>query len=148
MRRVHERPRLRVHERRAAATDPFAKAVGKQLTDEVGSEHEDEQPGLPPEDGEHGRRDEEDCAVRPDPGEADEEPVDPADAVVDDPALEMLVGRDQVGSSCFVWSISCCGLKGLPTKPCAPRDAASAGACSSTLPLNMITGIAPTPCRS
>ena len=28
----------------------------------------------------------------------------------------------QAGTSCFVDSISCCGLNGLPMKPCAPRD--------------------------
>ena len=43
-------------------------------------------------------------------------------------------------------SISCCGSNGLPMKACAPRS--SAVAASSILPLNMMTGIAPTPCRS
>jgi hypothetical protein len=92
---VHERSRLRVHEWGAPAADPVAEAVGERVPDEVGREHDDEEPRLPPEDREHGRRHEEDRAIGPDPGEADEQPVDPADAMVDDPALEVPVGRDQ-----------------------------------------------------
>src|SRR4029453_18616206 len=54
----------------------------------------------------------------------------------------------QAGSSCLACSISCCGSKGFPTKPCAPRAVASCADRSLTLPLNITTGIAPTPCRS
>jgi len=92
---MHERLRLRVDERRPAPPDPFPEPVRERVGHEVGGEHQDEEPRLPPEDREHPGRDEEDRAVRPDPREADEEPVDPADAVVDDPALEVPVGRDQ-----------------------------------------------------
>src|SRR5919204_1018953 len=148
MRHVHERLRLWIDERRAPPADPVAHAVRQELRDEVGREHEDEEPRPPPEQSNDCRRDEEHDAVRPDPGEEDEEPVEPAESMVDYPALEVAVGPDQVGSSCLVWSISSCGLNGLPTKAWAPREAASAASCSSTFPLNMITGIAPTPWRS
>ena len=48
--------------------------------------------------------------------------------MVDDPALEVVVERDQVGSSCLVCAISSCGSNGLPMNPCAPRSAASSAA--------------------
>src|SRR4029453_12990477 len=65
---------------------------------------------------------------------------------MDRPALEMLVPV-QAGSSCLACSISCCGSNGLPTNPWAPRAAASPAHPSSTLPLNMTTGIASIPWR-
>ena len=46
--------------------------------------------------------------------------------------LDALVERDQIGSSCLVDSISCCGSNGLPTKPRAPRSSASAADFAST----------------
>jgi hypothetical protein len=147
MRNAHERLGLRVDERGPPPVDPLAEAVGEPVRAEVGGKKHDEEPGPAKQHGEHQAGNQEDEPVRADPGKADEEPVEPADAMVDDPALEMPVGRDQVGSSCLVWSTSSWGLKGLPTKPWAPRAVASS-ASSSTLPLNMITGMAPTPCRS
>ena len=65
--------------------------------------------------------------------------------VVDDPPFEMTIESGQTGRICFACSISCCRSNGFPTNACAPRSAASACACSSALPLNMTTGIAPTP---
>src|SRR5579862_3745335 len=50
------------------------------------------------------------------------------------------------GTSCLARSTTCCGSNGLPMKPSAPRRVASTASSSSTLPLNMITGIEP--CRS
>jgi hypothetical protein len=47
--------------------------------------------------------------------------------VLDDPALDVAVELDQAGSSCLVWSISCCGLNGFPMKACAPREAGVRG---------------------
>ena len=116
MRHVHERLRLGVDERGPAPSDPLAQAVGKPVGGSIRGEDQDEQPRPAPEQSEHRSRGDEDEPGRPDPGKADEKPVEPADAVVDDPALQMPVGRDQVGSSCLVWSISSCGLKGFPTK--------------------------------
>ena len=60
-------------------------------------------------------------------------------AVLDDPSLEVGVDADEEGrqarvaSICFADSISCCGSKGLPMKPCAPRSVASPADCSSML---------------
>src|SRR5919197_145170 len=92
MRHVHERLRLWIEGRRAPPTDPVAHAVRQELRDEVGREHEDEEPRPPPEQSNDCRRDEEHDAVRPDPGEEDEEPVEPAESMVDYPALEVAVG--------------------------------------------------------
>src|SRR5438105_4601859 len=148
MRHVDERLRLGVDERRALSPDPLAQAVRERVRSSVGGNEQTEEPGPPHEDRQKETCRNEDESLAPDPREVDEEPVQPPGAVMDDPALEVPVRADQVGSSCLVWSISSCGLNGLPMKPCAPRDSASAAARSSTLPLNMITGIAPTPCRS
>ena len=61
----------------------------------------------------------------PDPEEAEapgvrepfEDRIEPTRAMVDDPALEMAIGRDQAGTICFVCSISARKSKGLPTNP-------------------------------
>ena len=94
--------------------------------------------------------DEPDDAEGADEREPLEERIEHADAVLDDPVLELAVEADrgvvETGSSCFVDSISERGSNGLPMKPARRATAASAAARSSTLPLNMITGIAPTPC--
>src|SRR6476659_9677505 len=145
---AHERLRLRIDERRALATDPLPERVRGDTCRYVCGEEQDEDPGPAPDHGQDESDHHEDEPVRADPREVDEQPVQPADPVLDDPAFQVPVERDQVGRSCLVWLISSCGLKGLPMKPCAPREVASAAAFSSTFPLNMITGIAPTPCRS
>src|SRR5262249_51598134 len=72
-----------------------------------------------------------------------EDGVEPTRAMVDNPPLEMTVLGDQAGMICFVCSISARRSNGLPTKPCAPRSAASRSA--SSCPLNITTGIDPTP---
>jgi hypothetical protein len=144
----YERLRLRVDERRAVATDRLPQREGQTVGDEVGGEQYDEEPGPAPDQRKHGTNQDEQEPLGADPREVDEQPVQPADPVLDDPALQVPVERDQVGSSCLVWSISSCGLNGLPMKAWAPREVASSAACSSTFPLNMITGMAPTPCRS
>ena len=103
-----------------------------------------------PERDERGQ-DQPDRAQRAGVGEPDEELVELVDAVLDDPALQVVVDADEerrqarAASICFADSISCCGSNGLPMKPWAPRSVASAADCSSILPLNISTGIAPTP---
>src|SRR5207244_3764168 len=59
-----------------------------------------------------------------------EDRIQPARAVMDDPALEVAVSGDQAGTICFVCSTSARRSNGLPTKPCAPRSAASRPASS------------------
>ena len=142
---MHERLRRREAERWALATDGLAKQERSQARDQIGERDVEKNRGPPPvERGDDGDQ-EPDRALRPDTREADEDVVQDADAMMDDPALEPCIEISQAGTSCFVDSISCCGSKGLPMNPCAPRAATSA---SSTLPLNMITGIDPTPWRS
>ena len=80
----------------------------------------------------------------------DEDVVERMPPVVDDPTLHVAVPAGQAlsiqtGAICFVWSISCCRSNGLPTNACAPLVDACASALSSTLPLNITTGIAPAP---
>src|SRR5207248_6256019 len=133
---------------RAEAADRLAEREREPVRREVGGEEQDEEPGPSPDHGEHRSDDHEHEPVGRDAGEVDDERVQPIDAMVDDPALEVAIERDQVGSSCLVCVISSCGSNGLPMKPCAPRSAASPAACSSTLPLNITTGTEPTPCRS
>ena len=58
-------------------------------------------------------------------GQPFEHRIQPTRAMVDDPALEVAVGGDQAGTICFVCSISARRSNGLPTKPWAPRSAAS-----------------------
>src|SRR6187399_693791 len=84
----------------------------------------------------------------PDVAEPLEDRIQPAGPMVDDPSFELVVEVDQVGRSCLVDSISCRGSNGLPMKPRAPRALASSSEASSTLPLNITTGIDPTPCCS
>ena len=108
----------------------------------VGEQHEHEQPWTPAEQRERERKREPHGAPASDTRQPDEDVVERRGAVLDDPALETVV---QTGTSCFVLSTSCCRSKGFPTNPCAPRLVACSSACSSTLPLNITTGIAPTP---
>ena len=135
-------------ERRPVASDRLPDCVGDRARDEVARHYEEKDRGAAPEQRGEGGDDEPDETCVTEMRERDEEVVQRVRPVVDDPALESFVYRDQAGTSCFVDSISCCGLNGLPMKPCAPRVAAVFSDCSSTLPLNMITGIAPTPWRS
>jgi hypothetical protein len=65
------------------------------VRDHIGREDEDKEPGPSPQDREHRGGNEEDGPVRPDPGEKHKQPVEPADAMVDDPSLEVPVCRDQ-----------------------------------------------------
>src|SRR5262249_58903124 len=100
-----------------------------------------------PPTGERGGDHEPNESLAADPRQAFEHRVEPADPMVDGPALEPAVVA-QAGSSCLACSISCCGSNGLPTKACAPRAVACSADRSLTLPLHITTGLAPTPCRS
>jgi hypothetical protein len=91
---VHERLRLRVDEGRPPPPNPVAQGERKQHRGPVRGEQHDEQLRPAPEQRYNRTDHEEDDAVGADPGEEDEEPVEPADAVVDDPALEVPVRRD------------------------------------------------------
>ena len=143
MRHVHERVRLGVAKGRPLHAGCPLEQRRQALRGRVGERDEDEQPRPAQDDGEQQPEREPDRPPRPDPREPDEHLVERVPPVGDDPALEMAVEGDQAGTSCLIWSRSCCGSNGLPTKPCAPRAAACAS--SSTLPLNMTTGIAPAP---
>src|SRR5207248_5495492 len=110
---------------------------------------DDRQPERPPPavgNGQNERQRDPEQAEPPRVREPLEDRIQPARAVVDNPALEVAVGGDQAGTICFVCSTSARRSNGLPTKPCAPRSAASRPA--SSWPLNITTGIDPTPCRS
>ena len=133
-------------ERVVAARPPLADdglhQVGHAEGGGVGEEDEDEGLRAPAveRDGESEREPDEPPAA--DAREPDEGVVERRPPMLDDPPVDVAVQR---GASCFVRSISCCRSKGLPTKACAPRLVASRSACSSSLPLNMTTGIAPAP---
>lgn len=111
---VDQRFRLRVVDRRTVAADQPAQNVRADLGGGVGGEHV-------PEDGrpapEHGGEEPEQEPQKADAAqvrESNEDRVEPVGPVVDDPALQPPVEVDQVGRSCFVDSMSCCGLNGLP----------------------------------
>ncbi len=110
--------------------------------DRVGEEDENERPRAATPQRERRSNREPHRAPAADAREPDEDVVERDPAMLDDPAFDPMV---QSGTSCFVRSMSCCRSNGLPTKACAPRLVACCSARSSTLPLNMTTGIAPTP---
>ena len=140
--------RLGEAQRWAIAADRVAEQGRGHTGEHVRHHHVDEDRGPPPVERRDDCDQDPDRALRADAREPDEDVVEDADPVMDDPALESSIGTDQAGTSCFVDSISCCGLNGFPMKPWAPRDAAVRSESSSTFPLNMITGIEPTPWRS
>jgi hypothetical protein len=144
-RHVHERLRLGVVDGRTITADEPAEEVRADLGGGVGREHVSEDRRSSPEHGAQQSEEQPEKTDTTEVRESDEDGIEPVGPVVDDPAFEPPVEVDQVGRSCFVDSMSCCGLKGLPMKPCAPREAAVRRSSSSTLPLNMITGIDPTP---
>src|SRR5207248_7265650 len=92
---------------------------------------EQENARAPGRERDHERDPDPDEPERSDPREAFEQPVQPADTVLDDPALDVSIGADQVGTICFVCSTSERRSNGLPTNACAPRSLASATPLSS-----------------
>jgi hypothetical protein len=142
VRHVHERRRLRVAERRALHADHPLEERREAVPDPVREHDEDDEPRPSQEGGKKEREHEPDRPPRSDPREPDKELVERVPAMMDDPALEMAIEGDQ-GSSRLVRSSSSSRSKGLPTKPCAPRAAACAS--SSSLLLNITTGMAPAP---
>src|SRR5439155_25751441 len=142
----YERLRLRVAEWGPGPVDERLQRgrcpVGKRNRDD----RQDERAPAPLDRSERERQNDPQKAEAPGVREPFEEWIQPARAMVDDPALEVAIGGDQAGTICFVWSINARRSKGLPTKAWAPRCAASAPA--SSCPLNITTGIEPTPCRS
>lgn len=124
--------------------------TGEAVRSQVGERHRDEHRRPAPDDREPECDHEPDGAPCPDVGQPDEDVVEGMPPMVDDPTLPVAVERSQVdpiqtGTICFVCWIRWWRSNGLPTKACAPFEAASACACSSTLPLNMTTGITPAP---
>jgi len=95
VRDAHERLRVRIDERRPPAPDPVAQTQRERVRDQIRGEQRHDEPWSPPQDREHETDDEEDEALGADPREVDEQPVQPADAVVDDPALDVSVEADQ-----------------------------------------------------
>ena len=69
--------------------------TGEQIGDGVGDKHQAEDARPPASDGERKRDRQPDEAERADTGEADEEPVEPADALSDDPVLELSIDAKQ-----------------------------------------------------
>src|SRR5436190_9814781 len=144
---VDERHRPGVDHGRPFSPDRLPEAVRDQLRREVREHDLEEQPGPTPPDRQDPRDHQPDESLPADPRKSFEDRVQPAGPVMDGPALEVAVVA-QAGSSCLACSISCWGSKGLPRNPCAPRAVASAASRSSTFPLNITTGIAPTSWRS
>jgi hypothetical protein len=101
-------------DRRTIAVDESAQEMRPDLGGGVGGEHVAEDGRPAPEHGGEQREQEPEKADAAQVRESDEERVEPVGPVVDDPALQPPVELDQVGRSCFVDSMSCCGLKGLP----------------------------------
>ena len=130
--------------RTAPVREPFH-CLGEAVRGGVGEEHEDERLRAPAKEREREGEREPHETPAADPAEPDEDVVQRVPAMRDDPAFDVTIEGAQTGASCFARSISCCRSNGLPTNPCAPRVAACCSACSSSLPLNMTTGIAPTP---
>jgi hypothetical protein len=118
---------------------------GEPVCGEHGDGDEHERQHTPVQERDDDREREPDEPVGADPRQPDEDMVERLPAVVDDPPLGCPVPAGQSGAICFVWSISCCRSNGLPMNPCAPCEAASCSAASSSLPLNITTGIAPAP---
>jgi len=87
VRRRHERPRLGVHERRPQPADPLPQREREPIGGEVGGDEQRQEPGPPPEHGEHDADEHEHEPLGRDAGQVDDERVQPADAVVDDPAF-------------------------------------------------------------
>jgi len=131
-----------VREMRTTCSDRALQEVGGPLGGCIGERDEHERLHAAPQQCEHERERNPDDAPASDARQPDEDVVERRGAVLDDPVLGAVI---QTGASCFVLSISCCRSNGLPTKPCAPRLVACSSACSSSLPLNMTTGIAPAP---
>ena len=131
-----------VRQMRAPSADRALQEIGGALGRCVGERDEDEGLRAASQQCDDEREHDPDGAPASDARQPDEDVVQRADAVLEDPVLELVI---QTGASCFVLSISCCRSNGLPMKPCAPRLAACSSAWSSILPLNMTTGIAPAP---
>ncbi len=142
---VQERLGPRVPERRALDAGGALEPARRELRNAVRERDGKEDPHVPAPQCEQERDGEPHGPGGPDPREADEQRVEPTGSVQDDPVAEMPVEAGQTGTICFVWSISCWRSNGLPTNPRAPRAVASANVSSSTLPLNITTGIAPVP---
>ena len=145
-RHLHQRLRVEDDRRRPVALNGVLEERVEEARRDRGRGDEQERVRPAPEDRERGADREPDEPVRADEREADEDRVEPALPVRDDPAVDALVEPDQTGRApkiCFARSISCCGSNGFPRKPCAPALAATSAERSSTWPLNMTTGIAP-----
>ena len=143
--RVRPRRRTELVHKRPVAGHKRLPELRQEISTDVRHEHESEDAPLTANDGQHKGDRDPDEPERPDSRQPDEEPVEPPDAVRDNPALEVLVELDQryAGTSCLARSINCCGSNGFPMKPRAPRSSASLATVDSTWPLNMITGIDP-----
>jgi hypothetical protein len=106
MRHCDERFRPRIGERGPGAADQLAKPVGEPLGSENRRDDLQHDPRPSPEYGEHSGDDDPDRTVGTDEGEPLEDRIQPADAVVNDPPLEVPV-ETQTGRSCLVEAISC-----------------------------------------
>src|SRR3954469_2196786 len=141
-----ERLRQRIADGRARPADEGLESRRAPVGERDGDESHEQHAPAPVDPAEnHGDDDPEQpeaSGIR----QAFEDRVQPTRAMVDDPTLEVAIGGDQAGTICFVCSIKARRSNGFPTNPCAPRSAASRPA--SSWPLNMTTGIDPTPWRS
>ena len=136
-------------ERMRAARSVLADGELREPREPVGGEHGDrderERADVAPQERQDERDREPHRAVRAELRQPDEDVVQRRPAVPDDPPLGVTVPAGQTGAIAFVWSINCCRSNGLPMNPCAPFTLACCCASSSTLPLNMTTGITPAP---
>ena len=146
VRRLHQRFRLRVPQRRPLPIDDRLQARRRPVGDRDGDHRRCQDAPAPIEDRQDERERDPEQTEPPRIRQSLEDRAQPPGAVVNHPTLDVAIRGDQAGTICFVWSISARRSKGLPTNPCAPRWAASSPA--SSCPLNMTTGMEPTPCRS
>ncbi len=144
--RLPQRLLIRVRHVRAGPVGQVLQRRRGEVGEDDGAEGRERGPRVAPSEREDRPDDQPDGAEGACVGEREEDVVEDVDPVLDDPALEIVVdAQARVASICFADSISCCGSNGFPMKPCAPRSVASAAASSSTFPLNIRTGIDPTP---
>ena len=127
----------------------MSQGVGQQVGEQAAEQDVEEDRRPPPVERRDRRDDEEDRALDADLREGDEDVVEPRRSVVDDPALEPSVdGLIRSGGDELLRRLDELLQVEWPRMNPAPRAVAVLRDSSSTLPLNMITGIEPTPCRS
>jgi hypothetical protein len=123
-RHVDERVGVPIRHRRPVTLDHLLEPARDKVGGSYSECDQHEEDGSAPEEGCERREHQPHEPGGAKPRESDEERVQPADALLHHPPLDVAVEGDQVGSSCFVDSISCSGSNGFPRKLRAPREVA------------------------